>query len=167
MYNLLKDSNIYSKTSGSLFQYYRDEPNLNNDGAIVYFINDNITVSLKFKEEIIAKTGDNGINNIKMNGNECWHNDTIEVFEHSEMPLINFENDLVVTWPVNCVVSSNVDANQATTFTITDTKLYVPVVTLSTQDNAKLLQPLKSGFKKTLTGANINQKYQRKHKINI
>ena len=83
------------------------------------------------------------------------------------MPLINCENDLVVTWPVNCVVSSNVDANQATTFTITDTKLYVPVLTLSTQDNAKLLQPLKSGFKKTLTGANINQKYQRKHKINI
>ena len=97
MYNLLKDSNIYSKTSGSLFQYYRDEPNLNNDGAIVYFTNDNIVVSIKFKEEIIAKTGDNGTNNIKMNGNECWHNDTIELFEHSEMPLINCENDLVVT----------------------------------------------------------------------
>ena len=32
-----------------------------------------------------------------MNGNECWHNDTIEIFEHSEMPLINCENDLVVT----------------------------------------------------------------------
>ena len=39
---------------------------------------------------------------------------------------------------------------QGPTFTITDTKLYVPVVTLSTQDNAKLLEQLKSGFKKTI-----------------
>ena len=39
---------------------------------------------------------------------------------------------------------------KATTFVITDTKLYVPVVTLSTQDNAKLLQQLKSGFKRTI-----------------
>ena len=45
---------------------------------------------------------------------------------------------------------SNAAANQGTTFTITDTKLYFPVVTLSTQDNAKLLQQLKSGFKRTI-----------------
>ena len=49
---------------------------------------------------------------------------------------------------------------------ITDTKLYVPVVPLSTQDNAKLLEQLKSGFKRT-TGINIKQKYQQKNKINI
>ena len=49
--------------------------------------------------------------------------------------------------------------NQGTTFTITDTKLYVPVVTLSTQDNAKLLEQLKSGFKRTI---NWN-KYQSKN----
>ena len=48
-----------------------------------------------------------------------------------------------------CFVSSN-DANQNATFAITDTKLYVPVVTLSTQDNAKLLQQLKSGFKRLI-----------------
>ena len=41
-------------------------------------------------------------------------------------------------------------ANQVPTFTITDTKLSVPVVTLSTQDNAKLLKQLKSGFKRTI-----------------
>ena len=45
-----------------------------------------------------------------------------------------------------------------TTLKITDTKLSVPVVNLSTQDNAKLLQQLKSGFKRT--GINIKQKYQ-------
>ena len=49
---------------------------------------------------------------------------------------------------------------------ITDTKLYVPVVPLSTQDNAKLLEQLKSGFKRTI-GINIKQKYQQKNKINI
>ena len=41
-------------------------------------------------------------------------------------------------------------ANQSATFLITDRKLYVPVVTLSTQDNAKLLEQLKSGFKRTI-----------------
>ena len=48
----------------------------------------------------------------------------------------------------NCVIV-NVAAGQATAFTITDTELYIPVVTLSAQDNAKLLQLLKSGFKRT------------------
>ena len=42
-------------------------------------------------------------------------------------------------------------------FAITETKLYVPVITLSTQDNAKLLQQLKSGYKKLLTVINMNQ----------
>ena len=48
-----------------------------------------------------------------------------------------------------CYCVSNV-ANQSATFQITETKLYVPVVTLSTQDNAKLLPQLKSGFKRTI-----------------
>ena len=64
------------------------------------------------------------------------------------MPLINCEVNL--TWSENCVVVSSEDANQNATFAITDTKLYVPVVTLSTQDNEKLLQQLKSGFKRVI-----------------
>ena len=56
-----------------------------------------------------------------------------------EMPVINSEINLTPTWPANSVIS-NAAANQATTFAITDTKLCVPVVTLSTDDNAKLLQ---------------------------
>ena len=63
------------------------------------------------------------------------------------MQLVNYEIDLILTWYVYCVLSSNAAVNQGTTFPITDTKLYVHVVTLSTQDNAKLLQKLKSGFK--------------------
>ena len=60
------------------------------------------------------------------------------------MPLINCEVNLILTCSSTCIISS---ATGETKFKITDTKLYVPVVTLSTQDNAKLLQQLKSGFK--------------------
>ena len=67
------------------------------------------------------------------------------------MPLINCEVELILDWSENCVVISTNIANQVPTFTITETNLDVPVVTLSTQDNAKLLPQLKSGFKKTVS----------------
>ena len=66
------------------------------------------------------------------------------------MPLINCEVNLILTWSANCVIVSTNVANQGATFTITETKLYVAVVTLSTQDNAKLLTQLKSGLKRTI-----------------
>ena len=53
-----------------------------------------------------------------------------------EMPLINCEINLTLTWSANYVIVSTVAANQGSIFSITDTKLYVPVVTLSTQDTA-------------------------------
>ena len=56
-----------------------------------------------------------------------------------------------MTWSENCVIISTNVANQNPTFTITETNLYVPVVTLSTQDNAKLLPQLKSGFKRKIS----------------
>ena len=60
------------------------------------------------------------------------------------------EINLIWTWSVNYVIIYTNVANQNPTFEITETKLYVPVVTLSTQDNAKLLPQLKSGFKRTI-----------------
>ena len=63
------------------------------------------------------------------------------------MPLINCEVNLILTWPENCVIVSTNVANKVATFTITETKLYVSVVSLSTQHNAKLLTQLRSGFK--------------------
>ena len=66
-----------------------------------------------------------------------------------EMPWINCEINLILSWSANCVIS-NAAANQATAFAITDTKLYVLVVTLSIDDNAKLLEQLKSAFKHTV-----------------
>ena len=62
-----------------------------------------------------------------------------------EMPLINCEVELILTWSKNCVISSGTGE---TKFAITETKLYVPVITLSTEDNAKLLQQLKSNFRR-------------------
>ena len=71
------------------------------------------------------------------------------------MQLINCEIDLIFTWSEDSVISC---ANAATKFKITDTKLYVPVVTLSTQDNAKLVEQLKSVLRGTISW----NKYQTK-----
>ena len=67
------------------------------------------------------------------------------------MPLINCHVELILNWSANCVIISTYVANQVPTFTITETNLFVPVVTLSIQDNAKLLPQLKSGFKRTIS----------------
>ena len=64
------------------------------------------------------------------------------------MPVKN--QHLILTWSNRCFIIDNPIAGQEPTFTITDTKRYVPVVTLSTQDNAKLLGQLKAGFKRTI-----------------
>ena len=53
------------------------------------------------------------------------------------MSLINYETNLILTWSEDCVISS---ATGEIKFKTTDTKLYVHVLNLSTQDNAKLLQ---------------------------
>ena len=67
-----------------------------------------------------------------------------------EMPLINCVINFILTWSTNCVIVPTNVANQNGTFKITDTKLYVSVVILSTQDNSKLIQQLKSGFKRVI-----------------
>ena len=64
-----------------------------------------------------------------------------------EMPLINCEVNLILTWSSTCVIT---ESNGAGTFAITDKKLYVPLVTLSMQENTKFFQQLKSGFKRVI-----------------
>ena len=71
----------------------------------------------------------------------------INFWRNLEMPLINCEVNLILTWSSSSVIT---DSNGTGTFAITDTKLYVPVVTLSTQGNTKLLQQLKSGSKRVI-----------------
>ena len=77
------------------------------------------------------------------------------------MPSIDCEINLDLNWSEKYVIVANAVQNPSETFSITDTKLYVLVVTLSTQDNAKLFEQLKSGFKRTI---NWN-KYQPKKSI--
>ena len=74
-----------------------------------------------------------------------------------EMPLIKCEVNLILTQSSTCVIVSTGDANQAATFAITDAKLYVPVVTLSTQKNTKFVQQLNSVFKRVINWNKIDQ----------
>ena len=71
-----------------------------------------------------------------------------------EMSLVNCEINLIIVWSANCVIP-NAAPRQAITFPLTDTKLSAAVVTLSTYDNAKLLQQSKSRFKRTIIETNI------------
>ena len=77
------------------------------------------------------------------------------------MLLINSEINLILTWLANCFIIASAIDGQVLTFAITDNKLYVPVVTLWTKINVKLLDQLKSHFKRTI----IWYKYQSKAKI--
>ena len=94
-----------------------------------------------------SQTGDNGTRNVEI---MVLIKYLSKFWRTLEMPLINSEVNLILTWSENYVIVSSNDVNQSPTFVITYTKLYVPVVTLSTQDNAKLLQQLKSGFKRVI-----------------
>ena len=135
MHNLIEYSDNYSKTSGSLWQYYRDEPN------------DNLADSESFKSKI--KITGKAPNNDNEKDVEIMVplKHLSNFWRTLEIPLINCEVNIILTWSSTCVITNSTGVGR---FVITDTKLYVPVVTLSTQDNAKLLQQLKSGFKRVV-----------------
>ena len=82
---------------------------------------------------------------------KCWNSGTIKILKQfwrtTKMPLMNFEISLDLTRSKKYVISSAV---RKTEFAITDTKIYVPVVTLPTEDNVELLKQLESGFKKKI-----------------
>ena len=139
MYNLIEYSDNYLKTSGSLWQYYKDDPN-DNIGDFDSF---------KFKVKITGKTPNNRntkdleiILPLKYLSN-FWRT--------LEMSLINCEVNLILAWSKDFFITNSEGEGK---FAITETKLYIPVVTLLTQDNAKLLQQLKSDFKRTINWNN-------------
>ena len=147
MYNLIEYSDNYSKTSGSLWQYCMDIPAVNNNDAIFNFTEKNVTDLFNFKVKITGQTGDDGTKNVEIMVPLKYLSN---FWRTLEMPLTNCEIKLILTWSANCVIVSTSNANQNATFAITNTRLFVPVVTLSTQENAKLLQQLKSGFKRVI-----------------
>ena len=142
MYNLVKYSNNYSKTSRSLQQYYKDEPD------------DNLADSESFKSKvkITASTpADDNTENVEIIVPLKY----LSTFWRTlEMSLINGEVNLILTWSKDCAIT---DSRGEGKFVITDTKLYVPFVTLTTLDNAKLLQQLKTALKEQLAGTNIKR----------
>ena len=95
MYNLIEYSDNYSKTSGSLWQYCKDIPAVNNNGDIVDFNGANATDSFNFKTKITDHTNDNGIINIEIMVPLKYLSN---FWRTLEMPLINCEINLILTW---------------------------------------------------------------------
>ena len=156
LYNLLEYSKNCSKAKGRFWDYYRDEPNSDIDGA-----NNNVNYSIKDSKSFDYKTSITG----KLEGNNTEKEVEIVVplkhlsnfWRTLDMPLINCEINLILTWSENCVLTSkatrdavpaqggnpavsrvNVPTNA--TFKSTIVKLYVPVVTLSTENDKTLLE---------------------------
>ena len=149
MYKLIEYSDNYSKTSGSLWQYCKEIPAVNNAGNIVDFDGANATDSFDFKTKTTGKTDDDDeIINIEIMVPLKYLSN---FWRTLEMAFINCEVELILTWSVGWVIIYTDVANQSPTFTITETNLYVPVVTLSTQGNAKILAQLKSSFIRTIS----------------
>ena len=146
MYNLIEYSDNYSKTSGILWHYYQDKLFLNANGDIDDFPTDNNNRALfKFKTKIVENT--QNTQNVKIRVSLKYLSN---FWRTLGMPLINCEINLILTWSNKCFIIDSPINGQEPTFTKTDTKLYVSVATLSTQDNAKLLEQLKSGFERTI-----------------
>ena len=158
MYNLIEYSDNYQDSSATLYQYKRDEPPAD--------IANNVTVnnSSSFKYEV------NLLGDPVAAANIARLNVKIVVplkylsnfFSSLEMPLINCKVKLNLTWKKECVLSTH--AGDAV-FIINDTKLYVPIVTLSKEDNKDFIDQQNKGFQRSIIGTNIKQKNKLKMEL--
>ena len=130
MYNLIEYGDDYLKTSGSLWQYYRDEPVLDNNNNIIDFpANNNNSISFNFKQEITGKTGNGGTKDVEIMVPLKYLSN---FWRTLEMPLINCKISRQLKWSKDIILVAGTAANREPKFEITDTKLYFPVVTLTT-----------------------------------
>ena len=157
MYNLIEYSPNYSETTGSLWLYSKYEAaNFNADIA-----NTNNFKSFRYKAKLLGNTAAQSANA----ANEILKRATIAVpleylsnfWRSLEMPLINCKVESKLKWTKYCVLSATGNnneianaANANRTFTIKDTKLYVPVVILSARDNQKLSKLLSKVFERSV-----------------
>ena len=159
---MLKYSKNYSKTSGSLCNYHGDEPN--NPPANCNADPITNSASFKYKSSIIGKTPHNDNDD----NNEIKDVEITVPLKHLggfwrvlNIPLINCEVNFILTWSKNYVLTDMTRtaahgdnparaAPTGATFVLTDCKLYVPVVTFSTENDNKLLEQLKTGLKRTI-----------------
>ena len=169
MYNLLEYSKNYRKTIGSLCNYYRDEltDDKNDNFANIDVINSN---AFKYKNKIIGNTYnvDAGAQGYDVNKDGTQEIELAIPLKYLgnfwialNIPLISCEVSLELKWNKNCVITSlenriinagppviRGNVPTSATLNITDCKLYIPVVTLSKDDEIKLLTNLNSGFKR-------------------
>ena len=144
MYKLIEYSDNYQDSSATLYQYKRDEP---PEGDAVADLTADNSSSLKYKisflgnpvlDGAIAKINVKVLVPLKYLSN---------FFRSLEMPLINCKIKLNLTWKKECVLS-NQDGNAV--FIISDTKMYVPVVTLSKEDNKDFIEQQNKGFQRSI-----------------
>ena len=169
---MLEYSKNYKKTTGSLRNYYRDEssvPLSTNSESFKYITS--ITGNT-YNVDLTIGDGGNPIPNPDYDANKAGTKETEVViplkhlnnfWRNLDISLINRKVELILTWTKNCALvdmtvkaagnNNGLPAIVAPTgleFQITDTKLYVPVVTSSKENNIKLLEQLKTGFKRTI-----------------
>ena len=143
MYNLIEYSDNYQDSSATLYQYKRDEPPKGD--AVADLTADNLN-SLKYKISLLGNPV--VANNIARINVKVVPLKYLSNFSRSlEMPLINCKIELNLTWKKKCVLS-----NQAgdAVFIINDTKMYVPVVTLSKEDNKDFIEQQNEGFQRSI-----------------
>ena len=144
MYNLIEYSDNYQDSSATLYQYKRDEPpeaNAINDVTTDTSSSFKYNVSLLGNPDVdgnIAKTSGKVVTPLKYLSN---------FFRSLEMPLINCKIKLNLTWKKQCVLSNQ---DGAAVFIINDTKMYVPVVTLSKEDNKDFIEQQNNGFQRSI-----------------
>ena len=140
MYNLIEYSDNYQDSSATLYQYKRDEP---PDANAVADLTANTSSSFKYKINLLGgpvHAAGEARKNVKVVVPLKYLSN---FFRSLEMPLINCEITLNLTWKKECVLST--DAGAAV-FIISDTKLYIPVVTLSKEDNKDFIEQQNKGF---------------------
>ena len=131
MYNLIEYSDNYSDTSGSLWQFKRDEIEGNVDLTVDANHIPNNSSSYKYKSSLITNRNGVKIAVLLKYLSNFWRS--------LEMPLINCKVELSLKWYERCLLTAATTA----TFKITDAKLYVPIVTLSIEDNATIIKTIK------------------------
>ena len=144
MYNLIEYSDNYQDSSATLYQYKRDEPPEDNATADLTVNNSS---SFKYKLSLLGDAVHSGgvaKRNVKVVVPLKYLSN---FFRSLEMPLINCKIKLNLTWKKECVLSNQ---NGAAVFIMNDTKLYVPVVTLSNEDNKYFIEQQNKGFQRSI-----------------
>ena len=149
MYNLFEYSDNYADSSGSLWHFKRDPANVTTAGSSSFQYKSNLLKSLLSRDSTANTNPDiANTNRLFPNGKIVVPLKYLSIFFRSlEMPLINCKIHLKLNWTKNFVMSTVGNDVNKTTFKITSTKLYVPIVILSTKDNVNLTKQLNDRFK--------------------